>query len=221
MVRLEVKDSRRIKGILIDGFAPDFSFLKEIDWKNAKEIKLSTRPNFPYTWTPNSLDFDRTYERYLAPEANVPKPLMQSAIYTLLIYSLRDRFCPRPEKRKERCVHRLFPGRGYKSLQQRARYYKGRVHATKEWRVVPIFYEEIEHDEAQGIRNYGMSTLLLNQAPYKRCKAFEECLKNWMGFLDFKIKDENTYLNFAKYKEAAESFLQSRINDAIQYGWFR
>jgi hypothetical protein len=118
-------------------------------------------------------------------------------------------------------MHRLYPAKGYKSLQKWARFYKGKVHATKEWRVVPLFYEEIDHDEAQGKSNFGISTLLLNQPPHKHCEAFEECLNNWMEFLDFKIKGKNTYKDIERYKEAAGSFLQSRINDAIQYAWLR
>jgi hypothetical protein len=221
MVRLEIKDHRGIRGILTDGFMPDFLFLKEIDWKKTKENKLSTRPDFLYGWNTKTFGLDRIYDKYLRPECDIPQLLTQSVIYQSLIYSLRDRFCYKPEIRREICVHRLYPGRGFRSLRTKARFYKGKVHATKEWRVVPTFYEEIEHDEAKGISNYGISILLLNQAPHEQCKVFEECQGNWMDFLNFKIKDQNTYKDFEKYKEAAKGFLQNNINYAVEYAWLR
>jgi len=218
MVRLEIKDRRGIKGILIDGYMPDFSFLKEIDWKKAKDDRLSS--DFTYTWSADS-DFNSTYERYLKEENPFPTLQMQRIIYDSLIRSMRERFCPEPEKNKNMCAFKLFPEKGTKSLQHIARFYKGKVHATKEWRCVPVFYEEIEQDKVQGKSNYGVSMLLLNQGPSMKCKAFEECQQNWIDFLGFNIKDEIAYKDFMRYRQAAKALLQNWIDTAVKYAWFQ
>jgi len=219
MVRLESEDQRGVKGILIDGYMPDFSYIKEIDWEKAKKEKLSTNPKRTYTWTATALDFERTYERYLKSEREIPNVLMQTAIYSHLIGSLRDRFCPNLEKRHEFCKHNFYTGRGYHSLKHlvcRASSFKG---GTQLKNSLPFFYNEVEKDETEGKR-WVASLLLLNLNPELECIRFENCHQSWMAFLDFKLKQEREYKNLDSYKIAGEILLNYWIKNAIKLKYF-
>ena len=94
------------------------------------------------------------------------------------------------------------------------------MYGFKEWKPIPIIYHEIELDEAQGIDNYGLSLLCLNQKPYKKCPVFKECQKNWMDFLHFQIKEETAYKDFEQFRPDAQAFLNNMIEKAIEYHYF-
>lgn len=202
MVRLELGDERGIKGILIDGYMPDFSYLKQVDWERAMEEKLSLDPDFRY-------NFRRyTYNRYLKPERDIPSIHIQSTIYKKLIGSLTHRFCSLD---REACAKYSFPSRGHRRIERIISMSRKKLRDY-----LPIFSREIEKDEIEGKRNYFLHITLLDLRPGKECQVFEECNKNWMEFLNFKIKEKADYKNFDEFKKASEALLKYYVDFVIE-----
>lgn len=206
MVRIEVLDERKIKGILIDGHFPDYSFLKQMDWEKAIEEKLSwNNEEIEYFWS-------YTYDKYLRLDRDIPSIFIQTRLYRDLIGDVRSRSCRNETKA---CLQFRHSARGNKRIEADIKRMGKRV---KDY--LPVFSKEIEHDIANGGENYFFNMAVLDLRPGKECSEFERCNNHWMKFLNFKIKEEKDYLDFPKYKTAAEAFIQRYIDFAHDYQRF-
>ena len=215
MVRLELEDSRGVKGILIDGYISDFSYLRQIDWERAMQDKLEINPKAYYYRT---LDFERIIDKYLKPGGRELSLPSQVEIYRNLIESIRKRYCPTPAMQNELCAHYFFVTKGMWGTMGLKRFMK--YYGKKLWKHHPVLDREMEKDKAGRKKNYAISTLLLNSEPDSKCNKANECCLNWIDFLGFEIKPETDYANFIEFNEAAKALLRNRINFVIEKDFF-
>lgn len=206
MVRVEVEDKRGVKGVLIDGYMPDFQYLQHLDWQKAMDEKLSNDPVYQYKFK------KITYPRYLKPTMDIPNQNTQSNVHRRIVGGLREKYCGVDQ---EPCAHILFPSRGYKRIEmvisQQGQQLKD---------ILPTFTREIETDISKGRTNYYFDLSILDNRKGQQCTSFEKCSENWKKFLNFQSKPESTYENFEEYKKAAEEFLQYNIEISFRYNWF-
>lgn len=219
MARIELLDESDIKGIMIDGYLPIFTTLKQRDWEKATEENLPLSPGFQEK-------FDKTFNRHLKQNRPIPNMRTQTKVYKELVGALRSRYCSQyhnplaqfnsPADRIGSCAQFVFPGRGYGGVERHISL-EGKDFKNK---VLPAFYREIERESEEGKGNYFFNLTLLDLRDKKKCPCFGECTNNWIEFLDFKLKDEKDYVNYQEYKAAVETLLKNYITSAIEADWF-
>jgi hypothetical protein len=201
MVVIERIDDRGIKGVLTDGYLPDFSFYQKKDWDYALKEKLLESEEFQNKFR------GRVMQNYgLKTGRTVPTVRSQSNFHTKLNQSLLKRFC---QYNGEPCFQQLIPAEGVWSMDR-----KVSLESVKLQRAIyPAFSKEIEKAQNDG-RNYyfSLTYLDLNDANY--CPVFEDCYKNWMDFMGFEIKREEEYIDFNAYRRAAEIFISTDLDFA-------
>ncbi|MGD2084565.1 MAG: hypothetical protein PVH61_00125 [Candidatus Aminicenantes bacterium] len=206
MARVEVVDYRGIKGILIDGHFPEFSFYKNIDWKRARKDKIDS-DSYKSAWLVD-------YERYLKPEKPEPAQGTQSNFHRKLAANLRKCFCP---YNKKPCAQFTYPARGVKPIERIIKLEKKKVREA----VLPVFSREIEKEISEGNTNYTFNMAFLDLEPHNNCPIYEECNNNWIKFTGFEEKGVETYADFEAYKNAAETLLKSYMDFGMKVDWFR
>jgi hypothetical protein len=205
MAQVEIEDDRGIKGILLDGYFPDFSFFQKMDWEQAKTEKLSGYKSR------SSCLVD--YERYLSPSQDTPGIGTQSNFHRKLVQNTRGSFCPYDMKP---CAQFVYPARGVKPIERIIKLEKKKVRDF----VLPVFSKEIEKDLTEGKANYEFNMAFLDLSPNNHCPKYEECNTNWMEFSGFSEKEKDDYTDFQSYKEAAKAFLKGYIDFGIHNKWF-
>ncbi len=204
-----IDNENEIKGILTDGYFPDFSSLQQMDWEKAKEDMLPDDDKLRRI-------FQRKYERHLSPEKDIPTERVQAKYFKDLMALVRLGFCP---YNIEPCVKFYNPARikGAKHVERVVSFFDKR---TRD-KILPAFSKEIDKDISEGIKNYFFNSAFLDLKTENFCHDFEECTNNWIDFFGFKIKDEKDYWDFQAYKEAAETFLKAYINFGVEkMDWF-
>jgi len=203
-----VTDKRGIRAVLVDGYMPNFSYLKKMDWNGEMQNSLSDHPDDKYNFRRN------VYNKYLNPEKEKPTDKIQSNIHREIADSVKKRFCPYGQAR---CVQRILPARGTKQIEGIISYEtKKRVRD----KILPAFTKEIDSDLGKGNENYSFTFMFYDLNEDNHCPITGECTDNWMKVINFKEKGEDGYEDFHGYKKAAEKLLKHYIDGAFKDGWF-
>lgn len=199
MAVIEKVDERGIKGVLIDGYLPDFSFYQKKNWDYALKEKLPESEEFQCKFR------NRVMQNYgLKKGRKFPTVRSQSNFYSKLNQSLLKRFC---KYNGEPCFQQLIPAEGVWSMDR-----KLSLESVKLQRAIyPAFSKEIEKAQNDG-RNYYFSLTYLDLNDENSCPVFENCYKNWMESMGFEIKKEGDYENFGDFKKAAGIFIETEMD---------
>lgn len=204
MVRFDFEDWRGIKGIFIDGYMPDFSYLRQIDWERAVDKNLSQNPMYKRNFK------KYIYNRYLKYHHQREATLRtQTRIYKGLIRSLRHKFC----SINKACAEFIYPARGHRRIERIISYSKKKLRDY-----LPFFSAEIEKDQAEGKTNYFFDITFLDEKSANRCLEFDRCTNNWMEFLNFKIKEKSDYRNFKDFEKACIALLDYYVDYVTKEG---
>jgi hypothetical protein len=207
MVRVEVVDNRGIKGVLIDGYMPSFSYLQGMDWEKRMEESLSSLPDDRY-------DFRRNYyNKYLKKKEETPSDRIQSNIHDKITKSVKKRFCPYGQ---QCCAQFTYPARGTKPIENRISFERKKDREI----ILPAFSREIERGLEKGKSNYSFALAFLDLAPDNQCPIYNKCIDNWTSFINFQVKQEESYKDFQKFKKAAEHLLFRYIDFGLKVDWF-
>ena len=199
-------DKRGIRGILVDGFFPEFSTLKEIHWKKAMTSKMSA----------NKRDLQKfrrqTFNKYLKEERATPNTRTQANVYREIIKLTRNRS---PDTQRHPCVFGTYPACGYNSFEGLL----ARESKTKEGKIIrdsiPYMAKEFDSERKKG-RDYFFDMSISAVGPGNDFSSLESFQYEWIDLLGFELKKENDYSDFQKYKKAVDGILGYFIDTAIR-----
>lgn len=206
MSRIAVLSEEGIKGIIIDGFFPGFSSLKEINWNKEMRRNLSTDKKDLH-------HFKRyTFNKYLKKERAIPNTRTRANVYREIIKLTRNRGFNNHNQSR---LFATYPASGYDSFDGLLT----RVSKRKEGGIIrdSILYIAKEIDfEKEKEQDYFFDVSIYDSNCPRTRNTVENLHYNWINFLNFKSKDENNYFNFMRYKQAAEEILENFIENALR-----
>lgn len=194
MVIIEVR-KYGISGVFLDGYMPNFSELKKIDWDYALEHKLYIAP-----WMRDRFNKIR---KHLEPEARNQSAIIRSAIYARLIDATRLGFCLYTNRSKRPCDQWFHPSKGPDAMK---------YHYASHLNVSPqvasnIFYADAEVEKMKGKGEYASVIIVVDRRPKTGCQVFKKCDENWMDFLKFEPKIKKDYSNFEIINRSIKNIL--------------
>lgn len=205
MTWLELYHPKGIKGIFVDGFMPDISFLRKIDWEWAKKEKIDIDPGWQfYLSTPAVLHyFDEIKKLYLEPDSpKEPSPSIYRRLYKHLIYDTRQKFCRDKTGLQKHCTHYTFSPSELKSIMYKSKY-RDKI------------FREIDHNLAKGKINYLIHATATGFNFNKQCDHIYNCIQNWIDFLGFQLKPERDYVYFDEFRKGMENFFRRALKASL------
>lgn len=206
MVVIERIDDRGIKGVLTDGYLPDFSYFQGKDWEYALAEKL------PIDETYRAKIRSMVEKRYLKTGRQAPGIGPQSNFHRKMKDALRKRFCP---YNGERCDQIMIPAQGVLPMERVISFKKKKVRD----KIQLPFLIEIKKAISEG-KNYVFNLSYLDQKKDNHCPIFEDCSYNWMQSMGFEMKKVEEYQDFQEYRKAAEVYLEWGIDGIIRKNGF-
>jgi len=205
MTRIVSDDYRGIKQFFINGYSPDYNFLKSLDWKrykkNIRSLENISEADFYY--------FYHTLPRHFMENAEEPNEKLMLKLYDRLIAITRWNFCIKNTRDKFRegdlCKFTTWRFQGYKDPKKYLeRYYSTRE--LKKFTSLEPFIKEFERDERMNRKRNILFHKIFNSYLYKVCNHIDECDQNWMGLLGFELKNRNSYENFEEFGKACRDY---------------
>lgn len=216
MARIEIIDDTGIRGVLIDGHFPQFSYFQELNKDGA------LYDMFPQGSFPRDADvlyhFKAAYGKYLKPGREEPSDRVRLNSLKKMTEGVQANYCAQGQ---ESCVQKIFPARP--SIRFDKFIYR-RDKKFGDYGIFLPFTQKIKREvlkaEFDANENYFFSVTFLDTREANVCPSSENCLSNWMESLNFQIRKEGDYLSFTDYKAAAEELLSKYIKAANNNDWF-
>jgi hypothetical protein len=217
MARIEITDDTGIRGTLIDGHFPEFSFFQELN-RDGALYDMFPNGSFPID-ADRLYHFKKAYGKYLKPGGKEPtSDHVRLNAYKKMVEGVQANYCA---KNQESCVQKIFPARP--SIRSDKFIYR-RDKKFGDYGILESFTRKITREilkaELDVNEYYFFNMVLLDTSQDKECPAIERCLTNCMESLNFQIRNEDDYLNFGEYKSAAEELLSKYIKAANSNDWF-
>lgn len=203
--------------IMIDGYAPSIEHLKNsgkiedliqlyLD-RHKKDDELALK-EYNYYWPNHQHYVKKTLPKYLSHKDLSEKEELR--IFHNLAQITRRISCPFPEfyfsiysyRYPYYCWFFTYTTRENDNSLERT-YYKKRY--GKVWKDL---IREYRWDDDRGLKRYTQNFIrYLNYPQQYSCRRAEECCRNWIELLDFKVKKESQYKNYKAFRNAWETFL--------------
>jgi len=194
MVQIEV-NKYGISGVFLDGYMPDFSELKKIDWDYALEHRLYKAP-----WMRERFNKIR---KHLEPGARNQSAIIRSAIYGNLVENVRFGFCPYRKIGKWPCSQWFHPSKGPDATK-----YSYAVSLNMSPAEAYNIFNADDETDIEEKREYSSVIIVVDRRPKTGCHVFKDCNRNWMDFLKYESKKRKHYSNFEIFNSSVKIILK-------------
>ncbi len=197
MAWIELGD-KDIKGIFIDGYAPDFEEFRGL------RKDLTDKGHLPRYW----------YLYYLYPRLRADKPHSEKQLinaFGATAQAIRHRSCPYYPEKDKTWGRRWYVTRCLYCTISNPHKYKTEYN-SKPLKNLPAILEESKRDEEEGRKHYIHNIILFNDDPEFPCGRKRECCENWVDILHFDVKRKEDYKNYAEFENDAKEALKYYFN---------
>jgi hypothetical protein len=209
MVWIATGEENNLRGMMIDGYAPSFEYLKQLDWR-----RLRTEGYFPKGYRDRSASSLPKYLgcKYLGRENLSEKTLLK--LFGNLVDEFRLKFCPFRNRNRPSLFRSYTSSQNYYSLENR-------THRQMLGELLLPLTDEYRHDQERGRSLYVQNVVIFHDHPIVSCDLVKECCENWIDILGLKIKKKEEYKNYEAFEKAWLKILNRELEEAEKYDWFK
>jgi hypothetical protein len=202
MVLIKI-DKDNVKGLVIDGYIPSFEYLKERlpDFRHSQRNPAGIIPRW------GSSGYKDSIQKYLRKEELEEDQLRR--LFCNSVDKLRNGFCPYvdPLRLKDEMLLKRRKSCRYLPITNNIGLGKGMLTQLKKRH--PEVYSTITNEYAKEKGSgYILQTVLYNPKKEQNCGMIEKCCEDWITKLNFRLKNESDYTNFAEFTESMTKLLR-------------